>query len=228
MLFVNKPVQKSTGKWEWPRWNWRDAGLWFTISGTIISFLTYIVPSLPRRPLQTRLIIAGVTFVASGLVFLFLAHLCRVLRVAWGRLQAYQELSDLAERRWEKIAQIEEQRDREAFQYQEAIRDLLVMTGAKRFEMDRTQYYDNTLYIVLKKLRGIKLEKKHKVSVFDMETYNILGVFEVTEERDNKYWARNVGQIDPVWLGYAREPGNSEAPPNTVAIWMQGGIDGNE
>jgi hypothetical protein len=228
MLFVNKPVQKSTGKWEWPRWNWRDAGLWFTISGTIISFLTYIVPSLPRRPLQTRLIIAGVTFVTSGLVFLLLAYLCRVLRVAWGRLQAYQELFDLAERRREEITWIEEKREREVTQFQEAIRDLLAMTGAKPFEIDRTQYYGDTLYIVLKKRRGIKLENKHKVSVFDLETYNIMGVFEVTEERDNKYWARNLGQINPVWLGYAREPGNNEAPPNTATFWMQGEIDGSE
>ncbi len=224
---MNKSVRITAEKWGWPRWNWRDSGWWFTISGAVFSVLAFVYPSLPRRPLRIRLIIAVGAFVASGALSLLLAHLIHVLRVAWGRLQAYQDLSDLVERSQEELRLSEEQRGREAAQFQETILSLLTQSGVKRIEMERSQYYDETLYIVLKKRRGIVMEVGHKVSVIDMETGNVMGAFEVTEERDKQYWARSVGTVDAIWLGYVRQSGNNEPPPNTATFWMQGGGEGN-
>lgn len=146
-------------------------------------------------------------------MLLIAQHLLKVSSVAINRLRAYNDLYDLAEK---QTQQIEKAKNTVLGLSSE-------LTNSRRFEIDKTLFYDNALYIVLKKNRNRRLEIGHRVTVIDAEEGGIMGLFEVNEVRSDGYRAK-AEYVDAVWLGYVYETGNAEAsaPPNTVALLMAG------
>ena len=98
------------------------------------------------------------------------------------------------------------------------------LTNGRKFEIEKTLYYDEQLYILLRKKRGTRLEVGHRVRVIDSQDGGIMGEFEVQEVRSDGYRARAY-DVDPVWLGFIHQDGKAEmsAPPHTVAFLMSQG-----
>lgn len=144
-------------------------------------------------------------------------HLFKTCLVIICRLRAYNSLYDVAEQQARQIARA-----------QETILELSQeLTSGRRFEIEKTLYYDETLYVVLRKKRGARLEVGHRVRVIDTQDGGIMGVFEVNEVRSDGYRARQTGDVDPIWLGFVHQNNKAEtsAPPNTIALLMLGDQD---
>lgn len=207
------PDKLTKPKLSWPRWAWRDSGWWLTAFGAVFAAVVFVQPAISHRTFWVRLAICFGWFVFSSLLLLVTQHLLKVLSVAIERLRAYNDLYDLAEQQSEQI---------------EIAKNTILelsseLTNSRRFEIDKTLFYNNALYIVLKKNRNRRLEIGHRVRVIDAQDGGIMGVFEVNEVRTDGYRAK-AEYADAVWLGFIRATGNAEAsaPPNTVAFLMTG------
>jgi len=207
------PEKLIKPKLRWPRWAWRDSGWWLTVFGAVFAAVVFVQPATSRHTFWIRLAICLGWFVFSSLLLLAAQHLLKVSSVAIERLRAYNDLYDLAE---QQTQQVEKAKN--------TILELSSeLTNSRRFEIDRTLFYDNALYIVLKKNRNRRLEIGHRVRVIDAQDGGIMGVFEVNEVRTDGYRAK-AEYVDAVWLGFIRATSNAEAsaPPNTVAFLMTG------
>ena len=95
------------------------------------------------------------------------------------------------------------------------------MTDGRKFEIEKTLYYNEILYLLLRKKRGTKLEIGHKVIVLDAQDGGIMGEFKVSEVLSTEYRAR-ADFVNPVWLGFVHQDGKAEmpTPPNVLAYFM--------
>lgn len=210
------PDQLLSPKHKWPRWTWRDSGWWFAVFGAVLGAVVFVQPAISRHSFWVRFGISLGWFALSCILLLTVEHLFKSCLVAISRLRAYNSLYDVAEQQARQIARA-----------QETILELSQeLTRGRRFEIEKTLYYDETLYVVLRKKRGARLEVGHRVRVIDTQDGGIMGVFEVNEVRSDEYRAR-ADYVNPVWLGFVHQNGRAEtsAPPNTIAFLMLGDQD---
>ena len=198
-------------KIEWPRWSWRDSGWWLTAFGAIFAAVIFVQPATSKHSFWLRLGISLAWFVSASVVILSVEHLVKTCLVAISRMKAYDGLYDVAEQQTQQMAKA-----------QETILELSQeLTSGRRFEIEKTLFYDDGLYVVLRKNRGSRLEEGDRVRVIDTEDGGIMGVFKVNEVRSDGYRAR-ADYVNPVWLGFVHQDGKAEmsAPPNTIALLM--------
>lgn len=203
------PNQQPLTKLKMPRWTWRDSGWWLTVFGAVFAAVVFVQPAISGHSFWRRLGISLAWFVFSSILLLVTEYAVKVGSVLAGRLRAYEDLSDLAERQKQQIEKV-----------QEAILELSQeLTSGRRFEIEQTLYYNETLYLVLKKKRGAKLEIGNTVRVIDATDGGIMGIFKVNEIRAEGYRAA-AEYVDPIWLGFVHQDGKAEmpAPPNGTAI----------
>ena len=191
------------------------ARLWLVVDsvGAVFAAVVFVQPAVSHHPLWLRLAICLGWFIASSVLLLAVEHLLKVSSIVVSRLRAYNDLYDVAERQFQQIAKA-----------QDTILELSSeLTNGRRFEIIKTLYYDDTLYIEIRKNRNRRLELGHRVRVIDVQDGGIMGLFQVTEIRSDGYRARSE-DVDPIWLGYVHKIGSTEgsAPPNTVAFLILG------
>ena len=227
----------SSSKVSWPRWTWHGSEWWFATLGTLFSLLIFVYPGLSGHRLGPRIAIAVLAFVLAPLLALTIIHLFKTCGVLRSRMASYNHLHQvigdkdrLLESRSQELSDIIEQKDRQIAQAQAIILELWEIAGIRKVEIEKTVLYNGQLYVVLRKRRGLRLVVSHKVTVLDINTGGVMGIFEVTEERGNEYWAKSSGVVDAVWLGFVQQSGNTQAPPppETVAFYVPREVDDNE
>lgn len=187
--------------------------------GAVFAAVVFVQPATSRHSIWVRFGISLGWFLVSSILLLAAEYLLKTCSVAMNRLRAYNNLYDVAEQQARQIARS-----------QETILELSQeLTSSRRFEIEKTLYYDGLLYLVLRKKRGAKLEIGHRIKVIDAQDGGIMGVFEVTEVRSDGYRAK-ADYVDPVWLGFVHQNGKAEtsAPPNTIALLMLGDYDNDQ
>jgi len=91
-------------------------------------------------------------------------------------------------------------------------------------EIDWATYQGDKFIIALKNRSKLNIKKGNKISVFDKRDTVPMGQFEITEVRDDKYYAIGIKNIDPVWLGYVKRVGETRAVPYYItAIYLPSG-----
>jgi uncharacterized protein YuzE len=120
----------------------------------------------------------------------------------------------------EAASKLANQRSEDITHLRQTILNLIQeITVGRVVEVINVQYYKERLYISIKKAEE-KLSLGDEIRVIDTEEGYVMGVFEVSEERDVEYIARSTAYISPMWMGYIHQMGNAEssAPPGTMAI----------
>ena len=93
----------------------------------------------------------------------------------------------------------------------------------KIHEIKAAKFQRGKLYIVLKNNSKLNLKEGNKIEVIDKRDLVYLGQFEITEVRNNEYFAIGVKNIDSVWKGYVRQEGETTIMPNIAAIYLPSG-----
>ena len=181
------------------------------MSGAVFTLVMFVQPAISGHSFWRRLGIGLAWFVFSSAFLMIAAYAAKATSVLASRLRAYEELSNLVE---QQKRQIEKAREVNLTLSQE-------LTNSRKFEIEKTLYYSETLYLVLKKKRGVKLEVGHKVIVLDAQDGGIMGEFKVSEVLSGEYRAR-ADFVSPVWLGFVHQDRNAEmpAPPNVIAMFF--------
>lgn len=91
------------------------------------------------------------------------------------------------------------------------------------FEISKTTYQKNQLYISLKKKERFDLNLNDGVIVIDINDWYYMGQFIVTEIRNDVYYAAATKLIDPLWLSFVRKNGEVEMTPNLIAYCEKAG-----
>lgn len=209
---LQMPDQLLKPKIKWPRWAWRDSGWWLTVFGAVFAAVIFVQPAVAHHSLLVRLAITLGWFVLSSVLLLAAEYAAKVGSVLVSRLRAYEGLSDLAEQQKQQIEKA-----------QEVIVELSQeLTNGRKFEIEKTLYYNEMLYLVLKRKRGAKLEVGHTIRVIDAIDGGIMGVFRVNDIIRSDGYRAVAEWVDPVWLGFVHQDGKAEmsAPPNGIAIFL--------
>lgn len=206
---MSDPILKP--KIKWPRWAWRDSGWWLTVFGTVFAVIAYVQPSVSKHSFLIRIGIAFGSFVLSPVLLLTADYILKACFAAVHRLRAYDDLHNVAERQAEQLEKAQEMN----------LKLSQELTSGRRFEIEKSLFYQDELYILLRKKRGARLEVGDMVGVIDAQDGGIMGVFEVSEVLSAGYRAK-ASYVDPVWLGFVHQNAAAEmpAPPNTIALLM--------
>jgi len=84
-----------------------------------------------------------------------------------------------------------------------------------------TCYEKNLLYIAIRKNNNKKLEKFDNILTLDRKDGKIMGLFQITEVKENEYYAEEKSNIDPLWKGYVKQNGEISMIPNIIAIYLK-------
>lgn len=88
------------------------------------------------------------------------------------------------------------------------------------FEIKKAAFINNNLYITLQKKDNPLLSIGDKVLVMHMVDRFPMGLFNVTEIRNNIYYTIGNDKIDPLWLGYVKTQGEVEVLPHVSAMYI--------
>jgi hypothetical protein len=94
----------------------------------------------------------------------------------------------------------------------------LAMKGTKVYEIISAKNQRGSLFIALRTKEGDSLSHGQRIIIIDKSDQTYMGQFEVVEDFPGGYYARGMKDIDPVWLGYIHEYGESKMMPNVVGI----------
>lgn len=199
-----KTIQQSLS---WPRWKYPLK--WYTvIIPFVLAFIALIFPDLEPK---SRNITAFLLFISPLIIQTFL-WLHKIALTIYKRTIYYPNLYDT-----NKIISSDFDELKDLFI------SAMINIKAKMFEIKRAKYQRDELYIILKDNSESNLIEGNKVVVIDKKDSFILGQFEITEVRDNEYFAVGVNKIDLVWLGYVRQEGETTMLPNIIAIYLPSG-----
>lgn len=198
----------------WPKFRWRvRVAVWLTIVSAVITSVIFLCPDLSAgrsvgyRVLLWILIIFS-TFLLVAIPWFFTAGRTIVERVRWHPklLETYNgerhELADM----------------------QKIVVDIVQNhIFARSFEIRKAAFTKGRLCILLARRSGYEMAAGYMVDVIDQEDNKFMGKFKVTELHENAYYAEEISNIDPVWLGYVRQQGETEVIPHMVAICIHKG-----
>ncbi len=193
----------------WPKWSWRQSGWWLTGIGLGISIILLLRPEISAASIYIRLSAIVIAFIFAFLV-LALIHAIRVCLVAFSKIRFYDRLCFMYD-----------EKDEELRRAKASILALVQqLNAANRVEIQAVIRHDETVYLVLKRKRGRVLEVGGTLDVLDTQEGIPMGTFEISEIRSKEYYAKNVGYIHPLWLGFIRQEEKTEffPPPDVIAI----------
>jgi hypothetical protein len=209
-------MPEPVDEYPWPRWRWPERGWLWTAASGALGLIIFVFPDVTRESIVRRLALAVLVAVAP-FVCALAWHGMRLGTVTLRRARAYEGLRAAYNRRVTDLeAEVERTRS--------AVGQLLQERASRRaFEILNCFVYQGDPYIVLRRKRGIKLERGNLLTVMDAEGF-VMGSFAVVEVREQEYRARSTGDMDPLWQGYIHEaaPTLSPAPPNARAFLLHG------
>ena len=208
---IRKATQELQPKeLEWPRLKWQSE-MWFALIPFVLGFIVFLFPNLSgdEKYIQLRFII-GIPLLFSPLLVPLTIWGIRILNNAMLRIDEYPRIFALLVKVRSELRQLNQN-----------FMDLVQSTSNQhRFEILKASVYEKQYFIVVKKTANPLLKTDDTLIVVDVADKKRMGNFQVTEERENEYYAQNIGNIDPVWSGYIRQRGEVTVNPNLTALYL--------
>jgi len=186
---------------KWPRW--KCPSIWFTVLSFALALINFLILNLEQK---YRFIIGILLLISPILIQTFL-WIIKTFVIIFKRISCYSNLYNKYQMFKESISIL----------WKNCIEDRLL-------EIYWATYQGDEFIIVLKNSSKLNIEKGNKILVFDKRDAFPMGQFEITDVRDDKYYAICTKNIDPVWLGYVKQVGETRAVPYYIAaIYLPSG-----
>jgi hypothetical protein len=171
----------------------------------------YFFPQLINDPglLQTRINL-GVFFILFPFLLIGIIWVIKLGIVSIKRIVKYQYVIERVKLLKDDIKQLH----KEFFNFIYEGRFII------EFEITSAYIYNSNPYIIIKKIKSTQLKKGDILEVMDYIDGKIMGSFEISQVRQNEYYAKNKGKIDAVWLGYIISTKGSSINPNLKAYFL--------
>lgn len=197
-------IDDATFKWPTAAW------LLTAFSALIAAFLL-LVPDATRLSLSVRATLCILLLIVPVILFAS-RHGFRLLCIFIARGHQYPELHSA-------MANLQNERDR-AFAVVTAL--INERQNARALRISYCYYYESTPIIALKRKQGLRAKVGDILTVVDRETGRPLGKFRISDDGGDHYLAKGAEDIDPLWLGYIVQSGNTHSapPPDALAILL--------
>ncbi|HCC78557.1 MAG: hypothetical protein A2X25_09580 [Chloroflexi bacterium GWB2_49_20] len=195
----------------WPKINWR-----LELMLAIISFLSGIFviyfPISPQENTLKRIRDAfGIIIIVSPVLLPIILWICKTIIVAIVRSCDYSYL-------YHHI----EQQNLEIEDLKANLSDILQRNNYyQECEIILASYIDNNIYISIQSKLTLKVN--NLLGVVDNRDGSLMGIFRITERRNNHYYAVATAGIEPVWKGYIVQNSQVTMFPNLKAIYLPQG-----
>lgn len=192
---------------KWPRWKYSFK--WLTIIPFVLALFVFLIPNFEQK---YRFIIVIFLLMLPILIQTFL-WITKIIEIIFKRTKYFQNLYNYYQNVSSELGEL-----KELFFYR-----LINSIEDKIHEIKAAKFQRGNLYIVLKNNSKLNLKEGNKIAVIDKKDLVYLGQFEITEVRNNEYFAIGVKNIDSVWQGYVRQEGETTIMPNIAAIYLPSG-----
>lgn len=195
-----------------PIWEWPKSGWWLTAASLALGILAVFLKGFTDIKFLYQIALAIAIVALSPIAIKLVIHLGRLLATLIRRLIIFGQLLEELRQTTDNLI-----RTQETISF---FRNNLLQTNF--VEILRLQYFKQKLYLVVYRNQEKELEEGNKLVVLDTNDGLIMGYFNVTEVRRDEYIAEVNGSVDPLWMGYLRQTGESEmrVPANLVAILL--------
>lgn len=203
-----------------PTWQWYFGPLGSSLS-IISGFAAYFAPLLETEVPRWIWIGIGTTLVLLFVLvplFLYVKRACQAVRA---RHRQYPIACAYGRGRDNEL----EQRGSELQQAQQRVNEILPYVSV--FEIKHVIYEtvganEGEIYIVVAKSSEVSLEVGDNLRAVDEVNGQLMGVFEISREREQEYFAK-VLEIEPTWKGSIFADGQRQQyPPVNLAIQFAG------
>ena len=197
----------------WPRLHWRPE-LWFTFVGSLLAFVVFFWPSISdsQSPVSSRLLI-GIPLLLAPLLAPALLWLLATTRTVARRVRDYPRVHLAAVQELDDIDSLKSDVYAIALQRQEA-RALNILAAT---------VVDGHLYLSLARTPDTLLAIDDPVAVIDQSDGLTMGMFKITQVREQDYYAVGTSGINPLWKGQVLQLGETTMFPNMVALAFREG-----
>lgn len=213
----------------WPRWRWQFA-IWSSIIGFIVGLGAFVLPGTEELSVRGRVLasIGIVALILGSYLAIWGASALRILLLIVhhypiSRRYALKRDVELTQTR-QQLLTISDALEQKAEELRQAVSLntlLLQSLEIEAFEIESCTYYRERMHIRLRKTPRARLKLADRLVVVD-RIFQVQGVFEVTQVRENDYFATAVSNLDAIWSGFVRQQGETLAPPDMIAISIQG------
>jgi hypothetical protein len=202
----------------WPAWKWPDSGWIFTVIGAIFSALVLAFPDMTKLNGRERLALAAAAAL-STFAFILLRYVAAIASTATRRALSYGELSLVS-------ASTSAELSKTRSLCSELLRE---RQSLRRFQILYTFIHADEAFIALKHKEGIKLQIGQKLAVADTKGA-CRGTFRIMTTDNSEYRAKSLGDMDAIWLGWAKLAGaaHSEPPVGSTALALNTNGDDDE
>lgn len=204
-----------------PRWHLPDSAWWFTVWGGVAALITFLFVSFSSVGLFARIIITAFAFLIAPLGVSIFSYGYKLLCYIRKRLSVYDDLYIDWLTLNERLSKANE-----------TVLSLGSSVERKNvLELKRVHFFRDKLHVFIKKRRGLSLEEGQLIVVIDISDGLTLGYFRVSEVRQSEYLAQQEDDsIDPLWLGFIKNTGESEMypPAGSVGLLVSEDIDNND
>ena len=192
----------------WPRLEWRNE-MWLALIPMLLAFLIFFWPELAaQESLHCLRLAVGIPMLLAPIWVPLLTWLFKAGAVLCRRVRSYPTLYRHARSETDRLDEMR----RYLFTIARGI------SNSRSFEISRARWYDSRLFIVFTKSKSSTLNQGDTLVAVHTEDGRAMGVFEVTEVRDHEYYAVGTSNIDPLWLGYVRQHGETRTMPYMAAV----------
>ena len=191
----------------WPRWKYSFK--WLTIISFVLALFVFLIPEFERK---YRFIVVIFLLMLTILIQTFL-WVTKIIVIIFKRTKYFQDLYNYSQNVSSELGELKE------LYFDRLINSI----EDKIHEIKGATIQRGKLYIVLKNNSKLNLKEGNKIAVIDKKDLVYLGQFEITEIRNNEYFAIGVKNIDSLWKGYVKQEGETTIMPNIAAIYLPSG-----
>ncbi len=176
------------------------------VISSFLGLASFLITSR-QDDLKLRIGLSVVILVATYILIQAFLLVAKIIFVIYKRINYYPSLYNLYKNAHSRLREVE----------QEFVSYVSNSTKRYMFEIARTTYQGNQLYLSLKKKDTFNLNVNDVIIVIDKNDLYYMGQFKVTEIRTDIYYAVGTKHIDPVWLSFVMRKEEVEMTPNLVA-----------
>lgn len=205
-------------KYSWPTWKWPESIWWWAVVAVFATIVFWLFPD-KKTLSKVHQFELGILILLSPFVFVVLRYAGRLLASASGRVVSFGNLYQL----WESSSS--QLRKTEAL-CAEFLRE---RQSRRAFRIQHTFIQGDAAYIAIVPKQGIRLSTGQRLYVVGVDG-NFRGTFEVIDDDNPTRHAKSMGDMDALWLGWARQAGaaRSDPPVGSTALLLTADGDDNE
>ena len=189
--------------WKIPLFNW------LSIISLLLALAIFLIPQINDKDKWIIRIILVTILLLTPVLIQTVLWIVKISLVIYKKTTSYPSLYRFYQNTHSRLLEVEQQL---VFYVSNCMKHYM-------FEISRTTYQRNQLYVSLKKKETFNLNVDDVIIVIDKNDLYIMGQFKVTEIRTDAYYAVGTKLIDPLWLSFVRENGEVEMTPSLVAYY---------